>query len=79
MMSREMKHSGIEWIGEIPKEWRVKRIKHSCKLFGRIGFRGYTADDLVNEGEGAITLSPSNMDGIKLDFFSLFIPFMGQI
>ena len=68
MMSREMKHSGIEWIGEIPKEWRVKRIKHSCKLFGRIGFRGYTADDLVNEGEGAITLSPSNMDGIKLDF-----------
>ena len=21
MMSREMKHSGIEWIGEIPKEW----------------------------------------------------------
>ena len=67
-MSREMRHSGIEWIGEIPKEWRVKRIKHSCKLFGRIGFRGYTADDLVNEGEGAITLSPSNMDGIKLDF-----------
>ena len=67
-MAREMRHSGIEWIGEIPKEWRVKRIKHSCKLFGRIGFRGYTADDLVNEGEGAITLSPSNMDGIKLDF-----------
>lgn len=67
-MNREMRHSGIEWIGEIPKEWRVKRIKHSCKLFGRIGFRGYTADDLVNEGEGAITLSPSNMDGIKLDF-----------
>lgn len=26
-MSREMKHSGIEWIGEIPKEWKVARIK----------------------------------------------------
>lgn len=26
-MSREMKNSGIEWIGEIPKEWKVKRIK----------------------------------------------------
>lgn len=24
---REMKDSGIEWIGEIPKEWEVKRIK----------------------------------------------------
>lgn len=24
---REMKDSGIEWIGEIPKEWTIKRIK----------------------------------------------------
>ena len=26
-MSREMKYSGIEWIGEIPKKWRVKPLK----------------------------------------------------
>ena len=25
-MNREMKHSGIEWIGEIPKEWKVNKI-----------------------------------------------------
>lgn len=25
---REMKDSGIEWIGEIPKEWKVKRLKY---------------------------------------------------
>lgn len=24
---REMKDSGVEWIGEIPKEWEVKRVK----------------------------------------------------
>ena len=24
---REMKDSGIEWIGEIPKEWATKRLK----------------------------------------------------
>ena len=29
-MSREMKHSGIEWIGEIPKEWEVGSVKHYC-------------------------------------------------
>ena len=63
-----MKDSGVEWIGEIPEHWEVKKLKFSCKLFGRIGFRGYTADDLVDESEGAITLSPTNMDGIKLDF-----------
>lgn len=27
-MAREMKDSGIEWIGEIPKEYRVYRLKH---------------------------------------------------
>ena len=26
-MSREMKHSGIEWIGEIPKDWEVGQVK----------------------------------------------------
>lgn len=25
-MAREYKHSGIEWIGEIPKEWEVNKI-----------------------------------------------------
>lgn len=27
MMSREMRHSGIEWIGEIPKEWKTCKGK----------------------------------------------------
>ena len=25
----EMKPSGVEWIGEIPKHWEVKKIKYS--------------------------------------------------
>lgn len=62
-----MKDSGIEWIGQIPSHWETKRIKYTCNLFGRIGFRGYTADDLVGQGEGAITLSPTNMNDIHLD------------
>ena len=64
----KLKDSGIDWIGKIPQGWRTKKLKFSCQLYGRIGFRGYTADDLVPEGEGAITLSPTNMDGIMLDF-----------
>ncbi len=24
------KDSGIEWIGEIPSHWEVKKIKHRC-------------------------------------------------
>ena len=29
---REMKDSGIEWIGEIPAGWKVKKIKHSFSI-----------------------------------------------
>ncbi len=60
-----MKHSGIEWLGDVPAHWEVKPLKAICELFGRIGYRGYTTADIVDEGEGAITLSPSNMaDGV---------------
>lgn len=28
----KMKDSGIEWLGEIPKHWEVKKLKYICKL-----------------------------------------------
>ena len=31
---REMKDSGIEWIGEIPKEWKKEKIKNATSLLG---------------------------------------------
>ncbi|WP_417273480.1 restriction endonuclease subunit S [Celeribacter halophilus] len=63
-----MRPSGIDWLGDVPEHWEVKRLKHIASIFGRIGFRGYTVDDIVDEGEGAIVLSPSN---IKDERFSL--------
>jgi type I restriction enzyme S subunit len=63
----KMKPSGVEWLGEVPEHWEVKYLKHVSLLFGRIGFRGYTTDDLVDEMEGAITLSPSNMANGELN------------
>lgn len=29
-MTRKMKDSGVEWIGEIPEEWEVAKIKYYC-------------------------------------------------
>jgi len=51
----------------VPDGWAWCRIKEVCTVFGRIGFRGYTRDDLVEKGNGAITLSPSNLINMKLD------------
>lgn len=61
---RAMKDSGVEWIGEIPEEWSVKPFK---ALAGMKGSSEYTARDIVDEGEGAILLSPSNINDNKLN------------
>ena len=65
------KSSGIDWIGDIPSHWNVLPLKRVCTMFGRIGYRGYTIQDLRAEGEGAITLSPSNMVNGGMDFDSV--------
>ncbi len=52
---------------ENEKGWEIKTIGETCTIKGRIGFRGYTREDLVEEGEGAITLSPSNIVNDALD------------
>lgn len=43
-------------------ELKKYKLGEICKIFGRIGFRGYTTKDLVETPyEGAISLSPSNI------------------
>lgn len=40
------KDSGIEWIGEIPEEWEIIKIKHAFKLFagGDIDYNDYSEE-----------------------------------
>ena len=40
-------------------EW--KSLGDICEIKGRIGFRGYTREDQVEKGKGAISLSPGNI------------------
>lgn len=44
---------------------RMEKLGNVCEIKGRIGYRGYTVQDLVQKGEGAITLSPSNIQDNK--------------
>ncbi|MHC1780853.1 MAG: restriction endonuclease subunit S [Bacteroidales bacterium] len=60
--------SGFKWLGLIPENWSINRLKGISTLFGRIGFRGYSQEDIVDFEEGAITVSPSNMINGHLDF-----------
>lgn len=63
-----LRDSGIDWLGKIPEHWEIKKLKTLSDIKGRIGFRGYTNSDLVEQGEGAITLSPSNIVNGKMSY-----------
>lgn len=60
----------MKYIDELLKGHEVvwKPLGEVCEIKGRIGFRGYTRNDLVEQGEGAITLSPSNIINQQLSF-----------
>lgn len=50
-----------ECLFELPSSWCWFRLGEVIEVFGRIGFRGYKKSDLVQKGQGAITMSPSNI------------------
>ena len=48
-------------------DWEQRKLGETCKLNGRIGFRGYTEKDIVTkEAGGVLTFSPTNIVNNKL-------------
>ena len=47
---RPMKNSGVEWIGEIPEEWKVLSFYRNNYIRGRLGWKGLKAEEYVEEG-----------------------------
>lgn len=68
--NKELLTVGDDTPFDLPETWRWTRLGNIVEIFGRIGFRGYTKNDIVNKGEGAITMSPSNINPItgEIDF-----------
>lgn len=54
-MTEKMKPSRIAWIGDIPQDWNIKRVKYLASLKGRIGWQGLTSDEYIEEGPYLIT------------------------
>lgn len=54
-MMNPMKDSGVEWIGEIPYNWKISKIKYTTQLNGRIGWQGLTSSEYQDEGPFLIT------------------------
>lgn len=61
----KMKDSGIEWIGKIPKNYNIKKIKHLGNA--RNGLT-YSPENICDESEGTLVLRSSNILDGKLTF-----------
>ncbi len=66
-MTENMKPSGIEWIGAIPQNWKIKRIKYLATLKGRIGWQGLTSDEYIDDGPYLITGVDFDNGGVNWD------------
>lgn len=63
-MAREMRDSGIEWIGEIPSTWSIQRMKN-CIASRQSGAWG---DDATGETGDAICLRIADFDYARFRF-----------
>jgi len=52
---REMKESGIPWIGKIAKDVSIYTLKYGTYMKGRIGWQGLKSSDFINEGPFCVT------------------------
>lgn len=66
---REMKDSGVEWIGEIPKEWRKTQLRHCATIKSGITLgKSYSKDTVLIERP---SLRVANVQGGYVDLNDL--------
>jgi len=58
----EMKDTGIEWIGKVPTNWSIKKLKYLSKLI----------TDKHNTNENDIKISPENVESFTGVCFNLY-------
>lgn len=69
-MSREMKDSGIEWIGEIPKDWKIIKIKYIFSYHKEIvNNRAKNYDRLALTLKGVIKRDKNDNEGLQPESF----------
>lgn len=61
----EMKDSGVEWLGDIPKEWDVSKVKYNTYVKGRIGWQGLKADEFIENGPYLVTGTNFNSGSVE--------------
>lgn len=73
MANREMKYSGVEWIGEIPKRWEVTKFKYVMKKDKKIA-KKYNNENIISLTKSGVIIRdlenpfgkmPASFDGYQ--------------
>ena len=77
----KMKDSGVDWLGEVPEHWGIKRIKHLCEIRKRIaGKEGYPVLSITQRGikvkdtisgEGQLAMDYSKYQFVEIGDFAM--------
>ena len=72
-MAREMKDSGVEWIGQIPKSWEVVKVKNIFKNTKKIvGDREKEFERLALTLKGVLKRDKNDNKGLQSEKFSTY-------
>ncbi|WKV12192.1 restriction endonuclease subunit S [Marivirga harenae] len=65
---KSLKKTGVNWLGDIPENWEVKKIKHNTYVKGRVGWKGLKSDEFLTQGYSyLITGTDFKNDSISWD------------
>lgn len=57
------KPTNIPWIGDIPKDWKTKKIKHTAYVKARVGWKGLTSSEFLTKGYAYLVTGVDFHDG----------------
>lgn len=64
---REMKDTGLDWLGFIPYTWAFSKVKYECELHGRIGWNGLRSNEF-EENSYSYLVTGQDFNGPEIDW-----------
>jgi len=56
-------NSAVDWIGAIPKQWNIRKIRHTTYVKGRIGWKGLKSDEFQDVSDAYLVTGTDFEEG----------------
>src|SRR4030042_3555442 len=66
------KPSGMEWLGDVPEHWEVKKFGHITYMKGRIGWQGLTQSEFTLDENDPFLITGMNFKNGKINWNEVY-------